>query len=168
MPNVTVHLGSTTPFSSRAGPSAPARHSCLSAPSPLSLPPSPAPQRQRVAVRTATCARARHVRVTAGRDTVGARPHNRPHAAWHPHGRTPLLLSSPFPSQSRRRPSSLQKARHRPRSAPSSQAPPPSPPFSRPYRRLRPLEASPSHWILASVAAAFPLSGERPPGFAIP
>jgi hypothetical protein len=51
---------------------------------------------------------------------------------------------------------------------PPSRAPPPSPPFPRPYRRLRPPEASPSRRILPSAATVFPLSGECPPSFAIP
>jgi hypothetical protein len=51
---------------------------------------------------------------------------------------------------------------------PPSRASPPSPPFPHPDRCLRPPEASPSHRILPSAAAVFPLSGERPSSFAIP
>jgi hypothetical protein len=121
MPNVTVHLGSTTLFSSRAGPCAPARHSRLSAPSPLSLPPGPAHV-------SASAPRPGHGRLGHGRGAA-RRSGLGPMTAPVPRGtptegpHSPLL----FPSQPRRRPSSLQKhgrpatrplPHHRPRSGP--------------------------------------------------
>jgi hypothetical protein len=107
---------------------------------------------------------ARRLLVTAGRDTVGARPHDRiPHSS-------PFSLSAAPPTeraQKHGRPATRPLPRHRPRSGPRSRAPPPSPPFLRLDRFLRPTEASPSRRILPSAIAVFPLSGERPPSFAI-
>jgi hypothetical protein len=74
-------------------------------------------------------------------------------------------LSSPFSlsaapltelAQKHGRPATRPLPRHRPRSGTPLD------------RYLRPLEASPSRWILLTTAAVFPLSGERPPSFATP
>jgi hypothetical protein len=180
MLNDTIHLGSATPFSCRAGPRAPARRARLSAPALLSLPPGPARQRPASLCPNSDTPPAR---ATSGSRPVGtrsgrhppvrARPQDRPRAAWHltagpPY--SPLL----FPSLPRRRPSRSNVTEplvHFPvtNSSPApSQAPPPSPLLLCPYRYLRPPEASPSRQILLSAAAIFPLSGERPPSFAIP
>jgi hypothetical protein len=166
MLNVIVHLGSATPFSSRVGPHAPARRACLSAPSPLSLPPEPAHQRQRAAVRIAARARAasrsRPAGTRSGRHPpVGARPHDRPRIVWHPHARAPLPALPSFSPLCRAADRAVQT--HHP-----SRAPPPSPPFPRPDCCLWLPEAFPSRRILLSIAAVFPLHGECPPSFAIP
>jgi hypothetical protein len=117
MLNVTIHLGSATPFSSRAGPRAPACHERLSAPAPLSLPLGPT--RLHLA-RLCANSDAPPARVAPGsrsgcRPPVGARPHDRPRTTWHPHGRTPF--SSPF-SLSATPSTELAQKHGRPRSAP--------------------------------------------------
>jgi hypothetical protein len=103
MLNVTIHLGSATPFSCRAGPRAPVHRAHLSAPALLSLPPGPARQRPASLCPNSDTPPARAASVSRPAGTrsgrhppVRARPQERPRAAWHPHGRTPLL-SAPFP-----------------------------------------------------------------------
>jgi hypothetical protein len=151
MLNVTIHLGSATPFSSRAGPRAPACHERLSAPAPLSLPLGPT---------RLHLARPGHGRVAARRSGPG------PTTAPAPRG-TPTAgppLSSLFSLTA----TPLVHSLVTDPTPPPSRAPPPSPPFPRPYRCLRPPEASPSPQILPSAAAVFPLSSERSLSFAIP
>jgi hypothetical protein len=93
MQNLTVHLGSATPFSSRAGPRAPVCQTHLP-----SLAATGARPRwhQRTAVRTATCrpraprpghGRPGHDRGAACRSGPG--PTMPPRATWHSRGRTP-------------------------------------------------------------------------------
>jgi hypothetical protein len=139
------------PVSSRAGPCALVCRARLSAPSPLSLPPGPARQCQRAT------SGSRPAGTWSGRRlSVGARPHDRPRATWHPPRPDPSPLL--FPSQPRHRPSSLKSTADPPpvhslvtdpTPPPPSRAPPPSPPFPRPDRCLRPPEASPSRRIFA-------------------
>jgi hypothetical protein len=159
MQNLTVHLARPPRF--LLGP-AHARP-CARRTSPLSLPPGPA----HVGTSAPLCeqrraARARRVRVTAGRDTVGAPPAGRgqaprppPHHVAPPRP-DPLLLSF-FPlSHAVDRARSKARPTHHP-STPSSptplrspsRAPPPSPPFSCLDCCLRPAEASPSRRIFA-------------------
>jgi hypothetical protein len=90
MQNHTVHLGSATLFSSRAGPRAPAHHSCLPD---LAATRARPRRRQRVALRTAT-RRPRapppgHGRGTARRSGPGPMTPSR--IAWHSRRRTPPL-----------------------------------------------------------------------------
>jgi hypothetical protein len=115
-------------------------------------------------------AHARRAQVTAVRDTVGAPPVGRGHApcrvapataGHHPH------LSSPFPSQSRRRPSSF-KNMVDPLVRSLVTDPAPSPPLSRPYRRLRPPRPLSHVGFCRAPPLSSPLSSERPPSFAIP
>jgi hypothetical protein len=101
MQNLTVHLGSTTPFSSRAGPRAPAHHSRLPA---LAATRARPRRRQRVTVRTATrrprAPRLDHDRPRQGRGAArrsGPGPMMSSHAVWHSHGRTTPPLPLLFP-----------------------------------------------------------------------
>jgi hypothetical protein len=170
MLNVTVHLGPAIPFSSRAGPRAPLRS--LLALTATGARPAPLSEQQRGARRPGH-GRLEHCRGAAHRSGPG--PHDRPHATWHPHGRTPPPLLSFFPPSraADRARSKTRPTRHlsTPSSLtplwPPSRAPPPSPLFPRPDRCLWPPKASPSRWILPSTTAVIPLSGERPPSFAL-
>jgi hypothetical protein len=178
MLNVTIHLGSPTPFSSRTGPRAPARHST---PAPFSLPPGPThqcparlcPNSDAPPMRAAFGSRLVGTR-SRRRLPVGARPHDCPRATWHPHGRTPPL-SPPFPLSAappiepfEHNRTSRPLSRHQLLSGPPLKHRLPLHCFPCPYRCLRPPEASPSRRILPSAAAVFPLSGEHSLSFAIP
>jgi hypothetical protein len=68
MQNLTVHLGSATPFSSRAGPHVPTHLPALAATGARPVGASAPLSEQRRATH------ARRIRVAASRDTVGAPP----------------------------------------------------------------------------------------------
>jgi hypothetical protein len=114
MQNLTVHLGSATPFSSRAGPHAPAlstapadrpappvsdtaaRHCAAAHPLSASLPRSVRP----ACARVVHVARERCARAAAGRrPPIGARPHGTPAPCGTPHARDPHFFPplSPLP-----------------------------------------------------------------------
>jgi hypothetical protein len=141
MQNLTVHLGSATPLSSRAGPRAPVHNLCLPALTATKARPvgasAPLSEQRRAA-------RARRIRVAAGRDTIevppagrGQAPRRRPAPRGTSAAGPPSLF---FPSPRRRRPRR------------SSAAAPTRSPVSTPLRLL-----------LSSARASPPLPAPGPP-----
>jgi hypothetical protein len=177
MQNITVHLGSATPPSSRAGPretalsTAPAdspappvsgtaaRHCAAAHPSPPSLP---------ARVRAPRSGRCRAM--TAGR---GQAPRH-PRGACHPHAQDPHLFPSSFPFAALP-PSRSLPSRAAPLALPSPLLSDPSsraPEFPHrsphPDRRLRPPAAPSPSWIPAEHCRRPPLPGELIPELPIP
>jgi hypothetical protein len=174
MQNLTVHLGSPTPLSSRAGPHAPARHPRLPALAATRARPvgasAPLSEQRRAA-------HARRIWVAAGRDTIeappagrGQAPRRRPtpcgtSAARLPLFSFPLCHTDDRAAQARPRPLVLPSPLLSDSSSRASEPPHRSP---HPDRRLRPPASHSLSWIPAEHRHRLPLPGELLPELPIP